>query len=253
MRKPLIAGNWKMHGARAQVRELLQGIVAGHEVVTETAELAVFPPFPFLADCEQILNGFKVAWGAQNVHHEESGAFTGEVAAKMLTDFACQYVIVGHSERRQLFGETNAIVAKKFLAVQKAGLMPILCVGETLGEREAGQTLQIVQQQLASVLDMVDNIDALQKAVVAYEPVWAIGTGKQASPEQAQEVHAAIRAQLADFNSEAAQKIRLLYGGSVKAGNAAGLLAMTDIDGALVGGASLDAHSFLEIAKQCKH
>lgn len=246
MRQSLVAGNWKMNGSREGVDHLLKAIKARASEVT--VELAVFPPYVFLEKTAEILKGTTITWGAQNVSHEQNGAFTGEISTSMLLDFQCRYVIVGHSERRMLYKEDNALVAAKFKAALGAGLQPILCVGETLEQREAGETLSTVSSQLDAVLSLVDNQANLSQAVIAYEPIWAIGTGKQASPEQAQAVHKKIREQCCALNQDLGNQIRILYGGSVKPDNAAGLLDMPDIDGALVGGASLDADKFLEIA-----
>ncbi len=250
MRQPFVAGNWKMNGSHNSIKRLLEGIKAQAQDVGET-EIAVFPPFVYLLQCKTALEGSSVAWGAQDVSAENNGAYTGEVSASMLVDFACRYVIVGHSERRMLYGEDNKQVAAKFRAAIHVGLRPILCVGETLNEREAGKTLTIIEEQLAAVLTLNDNLFACSDAVIAYEPIWAIGTGRTATPEQAQEVHAAIRKQLAAVNPDLAEKLRILYGGSVKPANASALMAMPDIDGALVGGASLDAKQFIEIGQLC--
>lgn len=247
MRQKLVAGNWKMNESREGVNHLLKSIKARAPEITQT-ELAVFPPYVFLEKTSEILADTNVAWGAQNVSHEQNGAFTGEISSAMLLDFGCRYVIVGHSERRTLYGEDNTLVAAKFWAALKAGLRPILCVGETLAQREAEETLSIVSSQLDAVLSLSDNQAALSEAVIAYEPIWAIGTGKQASPEQAQAVHQAIREQCCAVNQDLGNRLRILYGGSVKPDNAAGLFAMPDIDGALVGGASLDADKFIEIS-----
>jgi len=236
-RTRLVAGNWKMHGNRAANAALLDAIVRG-QGDEAGAECAVCVPFPYLAQAAERLRGTAVAWGAQNLSEHAQGAYTGEVSAAMLADFGCKYVIVGHSERRQLFGETDEQVAAKFAAARKGGLTPILCVGETLAEREAGRTEQVVGRQLDAVL----NSSSFENAVLAYEPVWAIGTGRNATPEQAQAVHAFLRAKVPSG-------ICILYGGSMKAANAAGLLAMPDIDGGLVGGASLAAEEFLAILR----
>ncbi|MGB5492751.1 MAG: triose-phosphate isomerase, partial [Woeseiaceae bacterium] len=205
------------------------------------------PPYPYLASAAAQVAGSAVSVGAQNVSEHESGAFTGEVAPAMLKDIGCDYAIVGHSERRAIYGESSFQVAAKFQAAQAAGIVPILCVGETLEEREAGSTESVVGYQLGAVLDAA-GIGAFANAVVAYEPVWAIGTGKTASPEQAQDVHRYIRSMLAAQNASVAEQLQLLYGGSMKGGNAAGLLSMPDIDGGLIGGASLKADDFLAIA-----
>jgi triosephosphate isomerase len=225
----------------------LQGIREGAAEVA-AVELAVFPPFVYLGLVEQQLSGTPIAWGTQNLSEHASGAYTGEVAGPMLQDFHCAYVIVGHSERRTLYGETDEVVARKFAAARKIGLKPILCVGETLEERDQGITESVVERQLKAVLDL-EGVEAFNDAVIAYEPVWAIGTGRTATPQQAQDVHAFIRAKLADRDSAVAAKTRILYGGSMKAANAGELLAMPDIDGGLIGGASLEAKEFLAIAK----
>jgi triosephosphate isomerase (TIM) len=245
MRKPLVAGNWKMHGSRAENARLLRGLLdlLGPET---RAEVMVCPPFVYLWETERLLKDTEVALGAQSLCAEAQGAFTGEVSGAMLRDVGCRYVLVGHSERRQLFGEADALVARKFVAAQAHGLVPVLCVGETLEEREAGRTGEVVERQLAAVL-AVSGIGAFAQAVVAYEPVWAIGTGRTASPEQAQEVHASIRARLAALDATIGASVRILYGGSVKASNARELFAMADIDGGLVGGASLKAEEFAQI------
>jgi triosephosphate isomerase len=236
-----------MNGSADSIRKLLQGIRDG---VAEVAavELAVFPPAVYLGLVEQQLSGAAVAWGTQNLSDQVSGAYTGEIAGSMLLDFHCAYVIVGHSERRTLYGETDELVARKFAAARKVGIKPILCVGETLDEREQGVTEAVVGRQLKAVLDL-EGVGAFSDAVIAYEPVWAIGTGRNATPQQAQDVHAFIRAQLAALDPSVAGQTRVLYGGSMKASNAGELLSMPDIDGGLVGGASLDAKDFLAIAK----
>jgi triosephosphate isomerase len=246
MREFLIAGNWKMNASSAASAELVAGIIDGFPAGGGFSVL-VCPPFPYVAAVAEQARGSSVRVGAQNVSEHEKGAFTGEVAASMLRDIGCEFVIVGHSERRSLYGETSAQVAAKFVAAQAAGLTPILCVGETLDEREAGTTEAVVDEQLDAVLDLA-GIDALAAAVIAYEPVWAIGTGMTATPEQAQDVHRHIRARLAAQSETVAAGIRILYGGSMKGENAAGLLAQPDIDGGLIGGASLKAADFLAIA-----
>ncbi len=251
MRIPLIAGNWKMNGSKASIQLLLQALLQNRERFKEV-ELAVFPPFVYLEQVSEYLQGSPVAFGAQNVSNEEFGAFTGEISAAMLNDFQCHYVIAGHSERRTLFGETDQQVGAKFAAALKAGLRPILCVGETLEERQTGATLRVIERQLAVALKLADNLSDLSAAVIAYEPVWAIGTGQIATPKQAQEVHHAIRVQLDRHSARLGEGVRIIYGGSVKSGNAAALFAEADIDGALVGGASLQVNEFIEIAEQCK-
>jgi triosephosphate isomerase len=245
MRQPLVAGNWKMNGSRASVKELLEGIKNGMGSVVK-AEVAVCAPYIYIPDTQAQLAGTEIAWGGQNLSTEASGAFTGEIAASMLLDFGCKYVVVGHSERRSLYGEDDALVARKFGVALAAGLVPILCVGESLEEREQGITEEVVARQLDTVTEM-EGVAALADAVVAYEPVWAIGTGKTATPEQAQEVHAFIRSRVAQQDSGVAEGLRILYGGSMKPGNAVELLAKPDIDGGLIGGASLKADDFLGI------
>ena len=232
MRAPLVAGNWKMHGSLATNRALLDAVVAGVQGV----ECAVCVPFPYLAQAAERLKGTAIAWGAQNVSEHAQGAYTGEVAAAMLAEFGCRYVLVGHSERRQLYSETDAQAAAKFAAAQGAGLRPIFCIGETLAERDAGRTEEVVARQLDAVLGRSKFGDA----VLAYEPVWAIGTGRTATPEQAQEVHGFLRKRVGDAT-------RILYGGSVKAQNAAAIFSKPDVDGGLIGGASLVAADFLAI------
>jgi triosephosphate isomerase len=247
MREFLIAGNWKMNGSSAANVELVAGIVAG--VPTGSGfSLLVCPPFPYLASVVEQTKGSPVKVGAQTVSEHEKGAFTGEVAPGMLSDVGCDYVIVGHSERRALYGETSEQVAAKFQAAQVAGITPILCVGETLEEREAGTTESVIDEQLGAVMDAA-GVGAFAAAVIAYEPVWAIGTGMTATPEQAQDVHRHIRAQLAAQDGSIAANVQILYGGSMKGENAAGLLAQPDIDGGLIGGASLKAEDFLAIAQ----
>ena len=236
----LVAGNWKMHGSRASNAALLDALLKGLGQ-QKGVECAVCPPFPYLQQVSERLRGSSIAWGAQNVSEHPQGAYTGEVAAAMIKEFGCRYVIVGHSERRQLFGESDAQVAAKFAAVHAAGLAPILCVGETLAEREAGRTEEVVARQLDAVLKK----DNFGKAVLAYEPVWAIGTGRNATPEQAQEVHQFLRARLSP-------DVRILYGGSVKPQNAAEIFRMRDVDGGLIGGASLVAQDFIDIVKAAR-
>lgn len=243
MRAKLVAGNWKMHGSLAVNAELLRAVKAGKAL----AEMAVCVPFPYLAQAQSELQGSAVAWGAQDVSAQAQGAFTGEVSTTMLNDFGCRYVIVGHSERRTLHGETDALVAAKFSVALNAGLIPILCVGETLAERESNITADVVTRQLDAVLTL-SGVAAFAKAVIAYEPVWAIGTGRTATPEQAQEVHALIRARIARDDAAVAAGVRILYGGSMKPGNARELMQQADIDGGLIGGAALVAADFLAIA-----
>lgn len=231
-----------MHGHQAANASLLDGLCAGVPAVQD-CDLAVCVPFPYLGQANASLQGSGIAWGAQDVSRHEQGAFTGEVSAGMLSDFACQWVLAGHSERRTLHGETDQLVAEKAVAALNAGITPVVCVGETLAEQEAGQTEAVIARQLAPVLAL--GAQQVGKMVIAYEPVWAIGTGRTATPEQAQAVHAFIRSQLAGLG---VPEVRVLYGGSVKASNAGSLFAMSDIDGALVGGASLVAEEFLRIA-----
>ena len=233
-----------MNGSRAQNATLLAGIVAGLEAAG--AACAVCVPAPYLQQCADTLAGTALAWGAQDVSTHAAGAYTGEVAASMLADFGCRYVIVGHSERRAYHGESNALVARKTVAALDAGLTPIVCVGETLEQREAGQTNVVVSQQLSAVLELLDEA-ALARIVVAYEPVWAIGTGKTATPAMAQEVHAQLRAQLRQRSEATAARVAILYGGSMKPDNARELMAQGDIDGGLIGGAALKAADFLAI------
>ena len=245
MRKILLAGNWKMHGSVAMVKSLLNELLLASKQES-VVDMAVFPSFTFLAQAQRILQGSNISWGAQNLNPASQGAYTGEVSAGMLLDFACRYVLVGHSERRALFGESDNDVALRFKAAHLAGLEPVLCVGETLEERENNLTERVVERQLDAVLKC-SGIEALGRAVIAYEPVWAIGTGETASPEQAQAVHAFIRNKISSQNDTIGGHIRILYGGSVNGSNAADLFAREDIDGGLVGGASLTAENFLAI------
>jgi triosephosphate isomerase len=235
----LVIGNWKMHGNLADNAKLLAAL----RPVTTLAQLAVCVPFPYLAQSSEALKGSSVTWGAQDISVQNQGAFTGEVSGVMLKDFGCTWVLVGHSERRAMHAETDQRVADKAQAALAVGLIPVVCVGESLAERDAGQAISVIQRQLAPVLAL--GPEAVKKLVIAYEPVWAIGTGRTASPEQAQEVHAAIRAAL---QAVGAGQVQILYGGSVKAANAASLFSMPDINGALVGGAALVADEFLAIA-----
>ncbi len=245
MRKILVAGNWKMHGSQAMVQELLEGLLEGTKEASNV-DMAVFPPFPYLAQACSLLDGSDIAWGAQYMNPVAQGAHTGEVSAGMLLDFGCRYVLAGHSERRSIYGESDADVAEQFEAALAAGLVPVLCVGETLEERESGSTEAVVERQLDAVLNRC-GVSGFKQAVVAYEPVWAIGTGKTASPEQAQDVHAFIRDKFASQDDIIAGQLRILYGGSVNGSNAADLFAREDIDGGLVGGASLKVGDFLAI------
>ncbi len=246
-RLPLIAGNWKMHNTPAETAKLLSALVAQIPATLSDREVVVAPPFTALETAARTLRGSPIRLSAQNLHAETHGAFTGEVSGPMLKAVGCQYVIIGHSERRQYYGETDEQVAQKVKAAQRDGLTPIVCVGETLAERERGDMLAVISRQIRAGL-AGQTAQAIAALVLAYEPIWAIGTGKTASPEQAQEVHATIRntlAELADQSSAAA--VRIVYGGSVKPGTVDGLLAQPDIDGALVGGASLQADSFVRI------
>ncbi len=241
-RTRLVLGNWKMHGNLADNTKLLNALLAAPRAAT-TTQMGVCVPFPYLAQTALALSGSSIAWGAQDISVHAQGAYTGEVSGGMLKDFSCHYVLVGHSERRAMHAESDQLVADKARAALAAGLTPVVCVGESLAERDAGQAVSVITRQLAPVLAL--GSEAVLKMVIAYEPVWAIGTGRTATPEQAQEVHAAIRAALKGVGAE---QVQILYGGSVKAANAASLFAMPDIDGALVGGASLVAEDFLAIA-----
>ncbi|QNN47210.1 triose-phosphate isomerase [Thermomonas brevis] len=244
MRRKIVAGNWKLHGSRAFAAALVAEIAAAPPA---GVELVVLPPFPYLGELAARFAEAGLAFGAQDVSSHDKGAYTGEVAASMLADVGARYTLVGHSERRQYHAESSELVARKFQAAQAAGLTPILCVGESLDEREAGRTEDVIAEQLRPVLELV-GVAAFAAAVVAYEPVWAIGTGRTASPEQAQAVHAFIRSQVAARDAKIADSLPLLYGGSVKPDNAASLFAQADVDGGLIGGASLAAADFLAIA-----
>ncbi len=248
VRRPLIAGNWKMHCARPEAERLLLALKGQIADLTDR-EVVVAPPFTALETAGRVLAGSSIRLGAQNLHWEPQGAFTGEVSGAMLKELGCSHVIVGHSERRQYFAETDEQVARKVKAAQREGLIPIMCVGETLEERERGDTLGVIRRQTQAGLQGQAK-DAIALLVIAYEPVWAIGTGRTATPEQAQEVHTAIRATLAALTDQAtAAAVRILYGGSVKADNVDALMAQADIDGALVGGASLQAEAFARIVQ----
>lgn len=247
MRRKLVVANWKMHGNLRRNRALLEGVAHGVRNLRR-AEFAVCVPHPYLFQAQQLLQGTNVAWGAQNVHFSEMGAFTGAVSAWMVADFGCKYVIVGHSERRGQFRETNETAARCIKVAIKAGLIPIYCMGETLEEFDAGITEAVVASQLNGMLDQV-GIPMLSHMVLAYEPTWAIGTGRTATPQLAQNVHAFIRGLLGRHDLKVADSIRILYGGSVKASNAAQLFAMPDIDGGLVGSASLDVDEFVAICR----
>ena len=244
MRRKLVVGNWKMNGSRTSNAVLLSEIVAG--LAASGAASAVCVPAPYLAQCQAQLAGSPLGWGAQDVSAHASGAYTGEISAAMLQDFGCGYVVIGHSERRAYHGESDAQVAAKTVAALAAGIAPIVCIGETLAQREAGQTDAVVAQQLGAVLAVI-SADDVAKLVLAYEPVWAIGTGKTATPQMAQDVHQVLRVQLAAKNAVAAAGVQILYGGSMKPENAKELMAMPDIDGGLIGGAALKAADFLAI------
>ncbi len=246
MRNYLVAGNWKMNGSNATNAALVDGILSDMPD-SASVELLICPPYPYLPEIAQKVRDSRVSLGAQSISEHEAGAFTGEIAGSMLKDVGCEYVIVGHSERRALMGESSQIVALKFQAAIACGLRPILCLGETLEEREAGDTEAVISEQLTAVLDLC-GVDVFGDAIIAYEPVWAIGTGMTASPEQAQDVHAHIRNALAARSTDAAERTKILYGGSVKGDNAAGLFSKPDIDGGLIGGASLKSEDFLAIA-----
>jgi triosephosphate isomerase (TIM) len=245
MRSSLIAGNWKMNGSLSSAADLIEGIIAGDR---GNAELAVCPPAVYLMKVGGMLADSGVSLGAQNVCDQVSGAYTGEVSAAMLLEAGCRYAIVGHSERRSLYGESDQLVAARFATAKAAGLRPILCVGETLAQREQGITEEVVARQIDAVLTD-SGIETIAGAVIAYEPVWAIGTGQVATPEQAQAVHAFIRGKLASVDTTVAEQLRILYGGSMNPSNAGELLAQADIDGGLIGGASLKAADFLAIAQ----
>lgn len=247
MRQKLVAGNWKLNGSKASIEALVGGVLAGVQGLDKVA-VAVCAPYVYIPMTQELLTGSNVGLGAQDIADQDAGAFTGEVSGAMLKEFGCKYVIVGHSERRALYGERDEDTARKFAAARRHGLKPILCVGETLDERENGVTESVVARQLDAVIAL-EGIEALADGVIAYEPVWAIGTGKTASPQQAQDVHAFIRGKLAALNAGVAGKVQILYGGSVKGANAAELFAMPDIDGGLIGGASLDVSEFLAICK----
>ncbi len=246
MRQSLIVANWKMNGSIQNNQSLLNSFKQNLASV-QHADVAVCPSFVYLQQVSDLLKGTVMTWGGQDLSQQNNGAFTGEVSANMLRDFGCKYVIVGHSERRCLYGESDQLVADKFAKAQSAGLIPILCVGELLEQREAGETENVVKRQLAAVINL-QGLASLGNSVIAYEPVWAIGTGKTATPQEAQDVHAFIRRQV----GEVAEKLQILYGGSVKGSNAAELFAMPDIDGGLIGGASLKADDFLTICQAAR-
>lgn len=249
LRKPLVAGNWKLNGTLESIKPLVEGIKQGLTDI-DNVEISVCPPAIYIANVSEQIKGTSILLGAQNVSSEDEGAFTGEISCKMLNDFDCHFVILGHSERRSLFGESSELVADKFIQTQKVGLTPILCVGEQLEDRESGKTEAVIEEQLRAVLEKV-GAAGFENAVIAYEPVWAIGTGLTASPEQAQEVHSFIRNLIAEYEQEqvVAEQVRILYGGSVKPSNAKEIFAMKDIDGGLIGGAALKPDDFLGICR----
>jgi len=245
MRRLLVAGNWKMNGSAESAEQLLKGIAAQMD---DRCDMAVFPPFPYLTQVRSLLKDTAIQVGAQNVAAEEQGAYTGEVSATMLSDIGCSMALVGHSERRTLYGETNDIVLQKTRQLLANNLTAVVCIGETLEERKAGREEAVAAEQLALLIEQLSESD-WDSIILAYEPVWAIGTGETATPEQAQAIHAFIRSQLQKVSAAVAEKTRILYGGSVKAANAAELFAQPDIDGGLVGGASLDANEFTGICQ----
>lgn len=247
MRRTLIAGNWKMNGSLSSIEELINGIKAGLADVTN-ADMVVCPPAIYIPKVSELIGDTAIGLGSQNVCDQASGAYTGELAPSMLKEFSCGYAIIGHSERRSLYGESDELVANRYAMAVASGLIPLFCIGETLEERESGITEEVVSRQLDAVIN-TQGIEAIANCVIAYEPVWAIGTGVTASPEQAQAVHAFIRGKLAALNAKVAEKVQILYGGSMNAANASELLSQPDIDGGLIGGASLKAEDFLAIGK----
>jgi triosephosphate isomerase len=249
MRKQFIIGNWKMHGSKRAVNALLTALNASCEKHSERVKMVVCPPYVFLAQTEALLQQSVIAWAGQNMASEKEGAYTGEISGVMLREFGCEYVLLGHSERRALYGETDKQIAEKCKLATELGIRPIVCVGETLEQRQTEQTQGVLQRQLEAILALGKTV--LQRSIVAYEPVWAIGTGVSASPEQAQEAHQFLRKQIACSDSDLAQKLPILYGGSVKPDNAKALFQMPDIDGGLIGGASLHAQAFLKIYEDC--
>ena len=246
MRKTIVAGNWKMNASKDSVDNLIKDLLTGMDGIT--SEVLVCAPFPYLAQVELLIQGSKVMLGAQNLNTNSSGAYTGEVSADMIKDFGARHVIVGHSERRSLYGETSAMVAEKTKAALNAGLTPLLCIGESIEQRDSGNTEAVIEKQLSAVIELV-GIEAFNQIIIAYEPVWAIGTGVTATPEQAQEAHLFIRNLLAKNDESVAQKTPILYGGSMNASNASELISCADIDGGLIGGAALKAEDFLQICK----
>lgn len=250
MRQSLVVGNWKMNGSIQSNQSLLDNLKQNIKKV-QNAQVSVCAPFVYLQQISELLKGTVIAWGAQDISNQKPGAFTGEVAGSMLVDFNCQYVIIGHSERRNLYGESDELVAEKFAMAQSVKLIPILCVGELLEQREAGETENVVKRQLDAIINL-QGVASLANSVIAYEPVWAIGTGKTATPQQAQNVHTFIRSLIAKKDAGIAKQLQILYGGSVKANNAVELFAMPDIDGGLIGGASLKADEFLTICQAAR-
>ena len=247
MRQIMIAGNWKMNGSTSSVKELIAGIKAGMASVNKAA-VVVCPPALYIAQVMAAIAGSKIKCGTQNICDQDKGAFTGELAGSMLKDLGCEYAIIGHSERRSLYGESDALIAQRFATARRNGIKPIFCIGETLAEREKGVTNEVCNRQIDAVIKL-EGVTALADGVIAYEPVWAIGTGKTASPAQAQAVHAFIREKIAKLDAQVAAGLQILYGGSMNAANAAELLAQPDIDGGLIGGASLKAEDFLTICR----
>lgn len=244
-RRRMVAGNWKMHGSRAENKALVEGLLAPG-TIDDRVDCVVCPPYVYLNDVARLLNGSPIQLGAQDVSAENQGAFTGEVSTAMLTDVGCSHVLIGHSERRALNGENDAVVARKFASAATRGLTPVLCIGEQLAQRDAGRTHSVLGRQLDAIF-AVSGIAAFNRAIIAYEPVWAIGTGRTATPQQAQDAHAFIRGRVAAHDASIAAGLRILYGGSCKASNAAELFGMPDVDGGLIGGASLKAEDFLAI------
>ncbi len=245
MRQPMVAGNWKMNGSSDSVKELISGIKEGMGAVTK-AEVVVCPPAVYIPRVAGAAANSGIKVGSQNICDADKGAFTGEISGEMLKDIGCEYAIIGHSERRALYGESDELVAKRFASARRNGIKPVFCIGETLEERESGVTNDVCSRQIDAVIEL-EGVEALADGVIAYEPVWAIGTGKTASPEQAQEVHAFIRGKIAALNAEVAEGLRILYGGSMNPGNAKELIGQPDIDGGLIGGASLKPEDFLAI------
>lgn len=242
MRRSIVVANWKLNGS-LEMAESLVSVIDAQCSAVDGVDAVICPPYPYLARVAELISAKNLSLGAQSVSKQESGAYTGEVSAEMVAEFGCGYAIVGHSERREYYAETDAIVAAKFVRIQTAGLIPILCVGETLEQREQGNVQETIMRQVNAVVSAA-GIANMQNAVLAYEPIWAIGTGKTASPEQAQEVHAIIRSEIANQSAQIAERLRILYGGSVKEDNAAELFSQPDIDGGLIGGASLYAEQF---------